>query len=78
MVHHCAFFLHFFTGRASERDERFRVVPKKKQKDGNRSMAMGRKDEMIVMIIIIIIIVIIQAYRKITRRTQPLSSPKFF
>lgn len=40
-------------------------------------MMMGRRHEIIV-IMIIIIIAIIQAYRKIARRTQPLSSPKFF
>ena len=43
-------------------------------------MMMGRRNEIMVIIIIIIIIIIaiIQAYRKITRRTQPFSSPKFF
>jgi len=47
-----------------------------KQKDGNCSMVMGRRDEIIV-IMIIMVIIIIRAYRKITRRGRPLSSPNF-
>ncbi|PUU81289.1 hypothetical protein B9Z19DRAFT_625672 [Tuber borchii] len=64
----------FFIGRVR------RTIPRssKKETEGWKLQYDDGEEGRIIVMIIIIIIAIIQAYRKITRRTQPLSSPKFF
>jgi len=65
----------FFIGRASETNDSTQFQKRNRRIEiGDWGMVMGRRDEIIV---IMVIIGIIRAYRKITRRRRPLSSPSF-